>query len=393
MRALTLLALLVFASSARADWFTVDASDPNADFQDLQVAIDGVPDGSVLLLIGKFHASETSGPFVIIDKSLTLVGERDAEISNQYWVFEPAVRIAAPADRVTLRSIAIFGLDSQGYDVGTPALCVTGCSSLLVDQCKLVGGPGENDDAYNRDAGPGVWLGGDGVSVFTSCEIVGGDADTSDYGGDPNWVDGFHMQRPGPALDCHSERVVLKDCTVRGGNANDFYNTKWWDGETDLYVRPGGDCIDGISPFYAHCTFSPGQGGTWWEVDLSIIDQETEGETGIDPSRELPDTLSLWEWSFFIGSDAVIEGTGTPRGLHWLFYGFESMPPIDTASGWFFMPPPYRIVRVRASTGGSWLLESEIPFDYNLVGIPMYFQAFDLAANQLSCLEAGVIGS
>ena len=391
MRALTLLALFAFGSPARADWFTVDVSDPNADFQDLQVAIDSVPDGSTLLIRGT-HWSYAG--FVLAGRNLALVGDTaDAYVFSDGACDEVPTLQVLGGSSIRLRSLKIEGSLNIEVEPASPAICVDS-STLVADQCTLLGGDADSYDLPSRGA--------DACEVrraycaFTSCLIEGG------VGGDSWWVSDWdaYTGYGGCGIDAWDSTVVLKDCTVNGGDAGKMRFFYEFDGTGSVTTGDGGDAVSGEAIYYAHSSFTAGirgvaiwDNGDQYDGDDSEFHYGRDGQVGTNPELELPDTLSLWEWSFFIGSDAVIEGTGTPRGLHWVFYGFESMPPIDTTSGLFFMPPPYRIVRVRASTGGSWLLESEIPFDYNLVGISMYFQAFDLAANQLSCLEAGVIGS
>jgi hypothetical protein len=114
--------LVLTAASARADVITVDATEPSADFDQIQAAIDFASEGD-LILVGS--TSGPSGPafgsFEIVGKSLTLLFAGNVSVDER----GSTIRDLARGQSVVLRGCR-FNFDDVATD------CVLSESALSV---------------------------------------------------------------------------------------------------------------------------------------------------------------------------------------------------------------------------------------------------------------------
>jgi hypothetical protein len=104
--------LVLAASSARADVITVDATEPSADFDQIQAAIDFASEGD-LILVGANNgpSGPAFGSFEIVGKSLTLLFAGNVTVDER----GSTIRDLAPGQSVVLRGCR-FNFDDVATD-------------------------------------------------------------------------------------------------------------------------------------------------------------------------------------------------------------------------------------------------------------------------------------
>ncbi|MHC4895384.1 MAG: hypothetical protein ACYTFV_19015 [Planctomycetota bacterium] len=219
MNSLALLASLCLGwgtpapTQSPAPVFNVAPSpDPTADFDDLQVAIDSVPDGSTLILEPGHHSSPE--PFCIIDgKSLTILGR---ELHANPSSARIKVRNLGADQQVSLRGVLSF--DAPGGLTGRAVLHAENClGSLMVEDCDFRGTGGISWEASSALIFEDVAL-----SQFVRCSFSSGTSYSgsagasawSDFQGRCGYVSGY-------CSNCTSGLVVGTGASVWtfGGSA------------------------------------------------------------------------------------------------------------------------------------------------------------------------------
>ena len=324
LSAVCIAVVLAITPATLAQTFTVDANDPSADYQSLDLAVQSVPSGSTLLLRSDF--AENGGNIqYTLDRDLTLLG--DGPDGNRVTVFGE-MWLSGPDDMEVLSSKVNWD-SSRSLNIGT-LVPFSIRSFLQVEDCVVTTGT----EWGIPSRGPAF----EGVQILKNCVLVGGE---------PSF----------PVIEQSADgMLILQGCTVVHTDGS---------GESAVFIE------NGIA-YWTDCQFVG-------EVNGTI--EETLATLALDP-----DGLRL-------GQRASLTATGTPFGPSFLFtaLGFPAEP-VDTSAGPYFLhsSAPW-ITRVSYDASGQWTLESDLPTDPALAGIQLTFQSWDLVANLLSGLEAGII--
>lgn len=244
-----LLALAAFHAPALAgDVWTVD-DDPSADFQSLQVAVESVADGDVLLV-----GTGSYPPFALQGKGLTIVADTgaDARIQGTIQVLNlPAnssvflrnLRTGSPEGHglsvrqcqgpVHIEGCQFTGrnLDDGTFDVYSGAF-VAGSSQVLFHDCELIGsfGIGVTQFGIPGSAGHGAYVLNSSVTL-TASELRG------QWGGSAFPGEGSDGGTGGHGLRLVGSQVSVEGCTLIGGAGGD--------GDADFQPFGGKSCGDG----------------------------------------------------------------------------------------------------------------------------------------------------
>lgn len=405
------IAFLLLVPIASGQIYVVDF-DPNPhDFDDLQVALDTVPDGAVLYTPSWFaNTDPATGEHVpfFVTKSVTINGSPpppfgDSEIAT-------TVVIDAPGADVVLT-----GLSLGYYDNG----CLTGdaveiraARSVVISNCLVKGGTRDDGSAGAgvRGTGPvdfvgiyncqvvgayaagtvtvyegGTWLppllGGAGVelpddlvglALVDESDIEGG------YGGGLEYIDdpALDLGPPGPLVGGQGGAAMVGaceyfGCVFRGGpgaSVSCFLDGSWdSDGDYD-------DCLD------AHPDICGITGATGPTVDGTAVER-LRGTVRVDIARGWSSTVSAYT---------------APSTLVLFLAAFDPVDalPLRGFDGELQVLPPW-IVIPTVSGGGTGLvytaITGDLPDDPALDGMRLFVQVVDGKA--LSMLGVGVVGA
>lgn len=205
---------LLFCSLGGSAWsqtqWTVDDDGP-ADFSLLQLAVNSVSPGDVLLIQPGNYGDVT------IDKRLTLLGD-PAQERPLLWsvVVEDATRFTLSHFQMTDLRVTNVAASSEvndcllsGFEL-TGVLQVDDAAQLRVQDTVIEAWPTPGDGRLAAK------VEGESRVVFSDCEIRGGDASQDTFVGLSGWG--------GPGLHVLGDsRVTLTGCDVSGGDGEDYF--------------------------------------------------------------------------------------------------------------------------------------------------------------------------
>lgn len=312
-----------------AQTFTVDAGDLSADFQSLSTALATVPSGATILLRSDIVENGGDSVFHIDQTELTLIGEG----ATRPTVFgELWLGFGGGGMRVACSRID-WDSSAVSSHIGTVVQWSPG-GFLHLDQSTLRTETGVG--VLSRGAPP------NGVQLLSHCDLLG----------DEPFFATIEQTSDGT--------LILQDCIVTHGLGAP---------ETALWVERGVAYSSG-TVFHGDILESSGQHVT------------------------LPNTLELDHSTLTNAGTLSIAATGTPNGGSVLLC---SAAPLTTGvSGGFgtlLMGAPVATLILAYDAAGSWSITLPLPTHPLLVGLPIYLQAFDATAHQLSELEGGILGS
>lgn len=244
MTARLLLSIAVLASPAAADTWIV-AADGSGDFVDLQDAIDSASQGDTLIVRGKqvTHGAVGPAPFEIT-KPLTIRGNGPAARilgADSTQGNGDATALIIDASAVVLEDLTIRGgrAESWGYN-GADGVRVRSCGALRVERCTIIAGHNYLTDAGDShpDFQEGLDASGSDRLVLRDCTIRGGKGAFS-------W--GYHYQpaRPsdgGAGLVLGGDSALIERCNIEGGAGGDCVLELIWPQYQE--GSNGGDGID-----------------------------------------------------------------------------------------------------------------------------------------------------
>lgn len=258
MRARPLFALALFAG-ASASLSAQVVVDPNGSgqFVDLQTAIDTVPSGTTLRVIGG-----SWGPLVIT-KSLRIIGEQQPLIApppSGSGVQPPAIDLVGTgSERLVLAGLRVQGTATFPYNAPGAGIRSSGFAALYLADSEVHG------SRYDPFALTGVVTGepgidvadGDPLELWISNAVVTG----SHSGGDQTLIAG----RDGPpAVRGDATRLIAVGAALVGGNGGPGYFPSPPSATPcpcPQWTGAGGDAAAVASIHQADALLLPGQGG------------------------------------------------------------------------------------------------------------------------------------
>jgi hypothetical protein len=232
------LALLSGSAEAQGNVWVVGGA--NADFQEIQAAVDAAGEGDVLLIRSKLYA-----PVTIDGKSLSLIADTGADVRIQ--------QLTDTAPGLCVRNLAEGqSLFARGLEVwGKPALELESLQgNALIEDSVITGSPSIVQFGAGSPVGKGAVV-QDSASVAFTRTTLGG-------GGVWSFFDTAQSPIAGAvALDVEASAVHLYESAVQGGMGS----------ETDGFTGSGGNGgraveLEGSLAFVGGSTIRGGSGGS-----------------------------------------------------------------------------------------------------------------------------------
>lgn len=184
---LGLVASLLAPSLLHADVLTVDTGGGDADFINLQAAVNAAEEGDTLLISGPF-----GGMAFVTGKSLDLVGVADE--NGRPRVGAVTVQLLGPGQTVRIRGLDIVGTNTTLLPY--PGVLARDCAgSLLVQDCSIDG------------LRPGVLLERTARTVVSRCTITSG----------TGFQTPFELIGAGDGVTAIDSSLVVQGCSILGG--------------------------------------------------------------------------------------------------------------------------------------------------------------------------------
>lgn len=367
------------------------APDGSADFDDLQVALDAVPEGATILVEG--HAAP-SDPLVVT-RSVALLGGIPG-LSEWPRIF-PTLVVDAPGADVVLERLYLGG--DYGAWTGD-ALELRAARSVTVRNCSVLGGshdegPVEVYDAGLHVTGPVALVALDGVHVQGFGQGNSGGVHRIDEGGP--WVE---PPTGGPALVLPESFVGLaglSGCSVVGGMG------AWIDYRCDpaLDLDPPGPLVGGsggpalVGTCHASGTsFVGGSGGGLMgddDGDGCVDDVACAGEAcgGVGESGPdvvgtvVPRELGAVQVVAPVGGTGSLRGRVQGPGMLVVFFVAADLAapiPLRRLDGPLQVLPPWLSFTTTSDGHGYAAVTADLPDDPTLAGVPIFAQALSGAA-------------
>jgi predicted outer membrane repeat protein len=236
------IACILFPSPVRAGGVWIVQGPSAGHHRSIQTAVNAAVDGD-LLIVG----SGTYAPFVIADKSLSIVAAEGATVQIQGTI---EVRNLSAGRMVVLSGISSSG--QRGSQPVGPGLLIADCvGHVRLQGCTHVGSPGR--DPYG--AQPGALLQNSLRVAMTGCTLLGGNGDDGDSEG----------QSGGDGIRAFGSVLALYDCTTTGGRGGDAYEAG---GGPNRGGRGGNGCTIGLGLFASGSTCVGGRGGDAYDLVL-----------------------------------------------------------------------------------------------------------------------------
>ncbi len=285
------LAVLALASLARSDVRVVNpAPGSGAPYTTIQAAVNAGVDGDVILV----KPWSNYAGFTVLDKALTIVGDPGTN---------PLPRVVGTVHVLSLgttRTLVIAKLRLEPPAQGTPVTALNIANDdgqVRIQQCTIAGAQGTWVDDPSDPGGYGMGSpGGHGVEIsncaggiaFGDCTLSGG------WGGMVGGTGASDGGHGGDGVHATSARVVLYDCSVRGGRGGDG---SYVGGDAGLGMLSD----TGASPnalFASNTTFLGGNGGI--AEDLGCFNCGPGGDGG--------DGLRVQAGSLFVSLGCTFTG-------------------------------------------------------------------------------------
>lgn len=371
------LALALWPSAAGAATLVVDAGGGGGAFTTLQAALNAAQPNDVIWVKGGSYANVT------VAKPVTIVAEPAATILPQTVAAssmhhqEAAVTLAGSGSgAVRFTNVTIGGtVDASFFGSWEAGITGGGFGSLALHRC-VVKGPvpffptGGGSGRAAIDVGVGaLWI--------TNCTITGG-SNTNDFCSAQFFANGA----PGVRT---TGSVTILDSTVVGGAASDAYYCAG--GPNPLPPQPcpctefagiGGPGVVAPTAFVSGSSVAGGEG-------LEVVNVDAGGAPyGQQPSGPPFQVSAL----FALPADLASSGPprlGQPWSMSWLTSGQSNLAlfgagpgaPLKAGSaGWFFLNPLPALLATALPNGAN-SLNTTVPNQAALIGLPVGLQVYD----------------
>ena len=203
----TFAAFVFGCAGAQCQVYTVSETDPSADFQHIQVALDTVEPGATLLVQSDLTMGYYGGDEVVrIWQDVTLIGTTDPRPQFKrmgLWIDSPGITVA-------LRNLAI----DTNYYYSAIEWEQGGGGRLFADSCQILG-EADHEGTLLEDV----------TAVFTDCEIAGRGGEPADSG----------------AIYAYGSTVFLNRCHVHASDYDAVVGAVYFASETLIEGRISGD--------------------------------------------------------------------------------------------------------------------------------------------------------